>query len=292
MALTLFASLLGAVDILKGIETENINTRQSKLFRDGSMFGNSRLSAPNAMTYLLFPQHFPSEFSILVTFKAALYLPRYVFSLYDANNRMLMGLKLGPGVITFHFGDQNDVSHDRSSHSFAADFKADEWRQIGVSVTSSQLQLTENCVSIGKAPLKGPKPETFDIFGAIYVGADMNEGASKNFLVSSLHSSSIEVCIFPMLNTEQLNQTLCPNQRELFKRLSLSHTAFSYVPGFLPAICFRSKSVDPLSRSISKKKKFLFGKKLDYITMSAALCCFGPATVYCTGGSLMGSEPV
>ena len=144
------------------------------------------MPAPNAMTYLLFQHNFPSEFSILVTFKAALYLPRYVFSLYDANNRMMMGLKLGPGVITFHYGGQNDVTHDRTSHSFAADFRKDEWRQIGVSIASSQLILTENCVQIGKAPLKGPRPDTFDLFGAMYIGADVSEGASRNFLVSNI----------------------------------------------------------------------------------------------------------
>ena len=148
------------------------------------MFGNNLIPAPNAMTYLLFPHHFPTEFSLLVTFKAALYLPRYVFSLYDANNRMLMGLKLGPGVITVNYGGQNDVIHDGSSHSFAADFRKDEWRQIGVSVSSSRLILTENCVRIGQAQLKGQSPEKFDIFGAIYIGADVSEGASKNFLVS------------------------------------------------------------------------------------------------------------
>lgn len=153
---------------------------------------------PSAMTYLMFPQQFPSEFSLLVRFKAALYIPRYVFSLYDANNRMMMGLKLGPGVITFHYGGQNDVSQDRSSHSFAADFKADEWRHIGVSVSSSQVRITENCDEIGRAPLKGPTPDTFDIFGAIYIGADINEGASRNFLVSKyfilllFHSKFVE----------------------------------------------------------------------------------------------------
>ena len=181
------SSILGAVDILKGIEYENQNTRQSKLFRDGSMFGNALIPAPNTMTYLLFPQQFPSELSILISFKAALYLPRYVFSIYDANNRMLMGLKLGPGVITFHYGGQNDVTHDGTSHSFAADFRKDEWRQIGVSIASSKLTLTENCVQIGQAQLKGRSPELFDIFGAMYIGADINEGASKNFLVSEAY---------------------------------------------------------------------------------------------------------
>lgn len=157
------------------------------------MFGDTLIPAPNAMTYLLFPYHFPAEFSVLVTFKAALYLPRYVFSLYDANNRMLMGLKLGPGVITVNYGGQNDVTHNGLSHSFAADFRKDEWRQIGVSVASSKLILTENCEQIGQAQLKGQSPELFDIFGAMYIGADVNEGASKNFLVSDkfYHQNSV-----------------------------------------------------------------------------------------------------
>jgi len=171
----------GATDLLKGIERENLNTKQSKLFRNGFMSGSDQMPAPSAMTYLLFPHDFPSEFSIVVTFKAALYLPRYVFSLYDANNRMLMGLKIGPGVITFYFGKQNEVTRDRSSHSFAADFGKNEWRQIGVSITASRLTITENCVQIGQAQLQTGQ-EPFDIFGAIYLGADISEGASKNFL--------------------------------------------------------------------------------------------------------------
>ena len=169
---------------MKEIEKENINTKQSNLFRDGSLFGNGLGAAPSAMTYLLFPQQFPSEFSILATIKAALFLPRFLFSLYDANNRMLLGLKLGPGLITVHYGGQNDVSHDRTSHSFAVDLRRNEWHQIGISVTSSELIVTESCAKIGKAPLNGVPAESFDIFGAVYIGADESEGASKNFLVS------------------------------------------------------------------------------------------------------------
>eukprot|EP00795_Rhopilema_esculentum_P014782 gene14782-5888_t len=175
-------TLTGTVEVLKEIEKENINTKQSKLFRDGSLFGNGLGAAPSAMTYLLFPQQFPSEFSILATIKAALFLPRFLFSLYDANNRMLLGLKLGPGLITVHYGGQNDVTHDRTSHSFAVDLRRNEWHQIGISVTSTELIVTESCVKVGKAPLNGVPAASFDIFGAVYIGADESEGASKNFL--------------------------------------------------------------------------------------------------------------
>ena len=161
-----------------------MNTRQREQFRDGILYNDGHSFVPSAMTYLLFPKHFPSEFSILVRFKAAIYLPHYIFTLYDANNRMLLGLKVGPGVITFHYGGQNDVTNDRVTHSFAADFKEDVWHQIGVSVTSSLLTVTEGCVQIGKVELRTKQLDSFDIFGAVYIGADENEGASRSFPVS------------------------------------------------------------------------------------------------------------
>lgn len=161
-----------------------MNTLQRKQFRDGILYDDGLSFVPSAMTYLLFPEHFPREFSILVRFKGAVYLPHYIFTLYDANNRMLIGLKVGPGVIVFHYGGQNDVTNDRVTHSFTADFKEDVWHQIGVSVTSSSLTVTKGCAQVGKVELHTRQSDSFDIFGAVYIGADENEGASRNFPVS------------------------------------------------------------------------------------------------------------
>ncbi len=176
----------GVVDILHSIRNENSYTDNNRFFDKHSFFGDSVPVAPNAMTYLIFPNSLPREFSLLLTFKAALFLPRYIFTLYDANNRMLMGVKLGPDSITFHIGRPNDVFQDRITNSFSADFRVNAWHQVGISVSSTELIITQECEEMGKVPIGSLSVDNFDIFGAAYIGADESEGASRYFTVSCI----------------------------------------------------------------------------------------------------------
>ena len=99
---------------------------------------------------------------------------------------MQIGVKLGPGVLTVHIGAANDILQDRVTHSFAADFKQDVWHQIGISINPSKLVVTEECIEIGRASLTQGLTNRFDLFGAVYIGADESEGASRFFPVRML----------------------------------------------------------------------------------------------------------
>eukprot|EP00794_Sanderia_malayensis_P003236 gene3236-3716_t len=171
----------GFVDVLESIKNENAFTDNNKYFSGNMFFGQGLPVAPNAMTYLIFPDGLPAEFSLFITFKASVYLPRYIFSMYDANNRMLLGVKLGPDSITFSVGRVNDVYHDKVTHSFSADFRDDSWHQLGISVSLTGIVVTEECNEVGKVSVNGRLVHNFDIFGAAYIGADDSEGASKYF---------------------------------------------------------------------------------------------------------------
>ena len=153
-------------------------------YRNGVLKPTQRDNAPRAHTFLLFPHDFPPEFVFLASFKGPIVDPQFIFSTYSANNKMHFGIKVTRFSAEFVFDESVDGAINiRRSKFFSHDFQEKAWYMLGVLVLKNEIRVAVNCEEIGRAYPDHHILKDFDIFGLMFIGADVEEKEARTFKV-------------------------------------------------------------------------------------------------------------
>lgn len=178
---------IGAVDVLSFI-----SSYESDFFspwqRSGEIDTNSvdQKSPSSAPTYLLFDDNLPKNPVFRITFKGPIDRPQYLFSIFNSNNEMLIGIKITSFSLNFMYASTGSPTFQKlSSKILEYEFNEDVWYDIAFLIAPDEIKLQVNCEDIHQVKMEKYIVENFDIYGKMYLGASSSEGKERFVRVSS-----------------------------------------------------------------------------------------------------------
>lgn len=99
-------------------------------------------SVASIPTAQLFPDGFPSDFSILATFRAESQSKEMLFTIYNLEGKEVMSLKIGRRVKLYYQGIETSK---RQIIKFGARLADDEWHRLGISVKGNSITAIVDC---------------------------------------------------------------------------------------------------------------------------------------------------
>ena len=172
---------VGAVDVLSFI-----SSYESDFFspwqRSGEIDTNSVDQKPpsSAPTYLLFDDNLPKRPVFRITFKGPIDRPQYLFSIFNANNEMLIGIKGTSFSLNFVYTSNESPTFQKlSSKILEYEFDEDVWYDLAFLIAPDEIKLQVNCEDIDQFKMEKDIFENFDIYGKMYLGASSTEGKER-----------------------------------------------------------------------------------------------------------------
>lgn len=93
-------------------------------------------------TAQLFPQGFPTDFSILATFRAPRQTKEMLFTIYNLDGKEVMSLKVGRRLKIYYQGIK---TNNRQVIKFGARLADDQWHRLGISVKGNSITAIIDC---------------------------------------------------------------------------------------------------------------------------------------------------
>ena len=168
--------LLDSTDVLSFILTYESNAL-SPWRHIGNVLTNviERTKSP-APTYLLFPDEFPRDSVLHIAFQGPVKDTQFLYSIYNANNKMQLGIKITPYNVHFVYDKRIDAAVSiRRSRTFSAKFNEKISYNLAILLANDQIEVTVNCGAVQTAELDQNLFDNFDLYGRMYLGADAEE---------------------------------------------------------------------------------------------------------------------
>lgn len=139
----------------------------------GEKFTNDieQRSVTKAPTHLLFTDSFPKDSVLHVSFKGPVKEPQYVYSVYNANDHLIFGVKLSPYDVNFIQGKRADSTVNLPrEHSFPHPFTSDMWYTFAIHLSGDEIKIKIDCGEVYASTLVENIFDNMDIFGQMYLG--------------------------------------------------------------------------------------------------------------------------
>ncbi|XP_057292794.1 uncharacterized protein LOC130621510 isoform X2 [Hydractinia symbiolongicarpus] len=122
-------------------------------------------------THMLFQDSSPKDLVLHVSFKGPVKEPQYVYSVYNANDHLIFGVKLSPYDINFIQGKraESTVNLPRE-HSFQHPFTSDMWYTFAIHLSGDEIKIKIDCGEVYASTLVENIFDNMDIFGQMYLG--------------------------------------------------------------------------------------------------------------------------
>ena len=102
---------------------------------------------------------------------------QFIFSMYNANNKMIMGIKVSPYQFAIDYDQAiSNALSIRHSNPFHYSFTQEMSYTIALVMNAENIQFSINCEELHISSLEDKLFEEADIFGSIHIGAGDEAG--------------------------------------------------------------------------------------------------------------------
>ena len=142
----------------------------------------NQLSPAKAPTYLLIDQ-FPVECVLHLTFKGPVKDTQFLHSIYDANNRLQLGIIVSRYTFAFTYDKRIDMgTKSRQVMAYTHSFAESIWYNMAIHFKKHELVFRVNCEEEHRAFLSEDILKDFDVYGQMYLGAEKEEEEQKAYV--------------------------------------------------------------------------------------------------------------
>ncbi|XP_012555807.1 uncharacterized protein LOC101241166 isoform X1 [Hydra vulgaris] len=180
-----------ALLIMKNLREESkIFADQWKARDEASSNTKKKSDVLSAPFNFLFPDQFPISNVLHITFKGPVKDSQFIFSIYSANNKMIMGIKVSPFQFTIEY-DQviNNAVNIRHSNPFHYSFIQEMLYTLAFVMNHENVRFSINCEELHISSLEDELFRDADIFGSIFIGAGEDAGEESIPKVEVSHVS-------------------------------------------------------------------------------------------------------
>merc|ERR1719288_496734 len=129
-------------------------------------------SVASIPTAKLFPDGFPSDFSILATFKAKSQSKEMLFTIYNVDGKEIMALKIGRKLKLYYQGIQTSK---RQIIKFGARLADGEWHRLGISVKGNSITAIVDCKKQQNREIARESGDTIASDGVILMAQEIED---------------------------------------------------------------------------------------------------------------------
>ena len=184
---------LDVTDLLSKFKKLGRNTRSAPVPHDRNVFPITNAGNFSVLTFKIFGDEVPQNFTIFARAKYVNYIQGYLISFYDGQDRLQFGIKVNKTSVALEYVE---VGVERSKVAFELAFDAEvvdrKWHQFAFSYHNGRASFYLDCTKIGKQSFQQDGINRIDVNGHMYLSGKtlpphVNGG---NIEVNTLHMNN------------------------------------------------------------------------------------------------------